>query len=72
MNKIKIVREMFSRIDKMETISRKFYRYGVLYIPTQVYIDMTKLYRWRPSDVLKGKELWQEWTGIVFWAMLVI
>jgi hypothetical protein len=41
MNKIKLVHDMFKRINKMETISRKFYRRGVLYIPTQIYIDFS-------------------------------
>ncbi len=41
MNKIKLVHNMFKRINKMETISRKFYRHGVLYIPTHVYIDIS-------------------------------
>jgi hypothetical protein len=45
MNRIKLVYNMFKRINKMETISRKFYRRGVLNIPTFIYIDMTKLYR---------------------------
>jgi hypothetical protein len=40
MDKIKLVSNIFKRINNMETISRKFYRRGVLYIPTHVYVDL--------------------------------